>query len=101
MPNIISIDSMEEAQLLIGNGDEHILMIEEAFNVDIHTLGSEITVAGEDDDIDRAETVLINLLKIIQKGMSISKQDVQSAIEMMNKGTIDYLADLYLSLIHI
>ncbi|AQL56054.1 PhoH family protein [Abyssicoccus albus] len=95
MPNIISIDSMEEAQLLIGNGDEHILMIEEAFNVDIHTLGSEITVAGEDDDIDRAETVLINLLKIIQKGMSISKQDVQSAIEMMNKGTIDYLADLY------
>ncbi|WP_411844284.1 PhoH family protein [Salinicoccus sp. HZC-1] len=96
MPNIISIDSLEEAQVLIGANDQHITYLEEEFGVRIHTLGNEITVSGDDDDnVELAEDVLINLLKIIQRGMTINLRDVQSAGMMARKGTIEYLADLY------
>ncbi|MCG7332821.1 PhoH family protein [Salinicoccus roseus] len=96
MPNIINIDSLEEAQALIGANDQHITFLEEEFDVTIHTLGNEITVDGADDqNIELTEDVLINLLKIIQRGMSINLRDVQSAAMMARKGTIEYLADLY------
>ena len=96
MPNIINIDSLEEAQALIGANDQHITFLEEEFDVTIHTLGNEITVDGADDqNVELTEDVLINLLKIIQRGMSINLRDVQSAAMMARKGTIEYLADLY------
>ncbi|MFA7743961.1 PhoH family protein [Salinicoccus roseus] len=96
MPNIINIDSLEEAQALIGANDQHITFLEEEFDVTIHTLGNEITVDGADDqNVELTEDVLINLLKIIQRGMSINLRDVQSAAMMSRKGTIEYLADLY------
>src|SRR5690625_7589454 len=96
MPNIISIDSLEEAQALIGANDAHITFLEDMFDVTIHTLGNEITVSGQDDDnVELAEDVLINLLRIIQRGMKVNLRDVQSAAMMARKGTIEYLADLY------
>ncbi|WP_020008453.1 PhoH family protein [Salinicoccus albus] len=96
MPNIISIDNLEEAQALIGANDQHLTYLEEEFNVTIHTLGNEITVSGDDDEnVELAEDVLINLLRIIQRGMKVNLRDVQSAAMMARKGTIEYLADLY------
>lgn len=96
MPNIISIDSLDEAQALIGANDAHITFLEEMFDVTIHTLGNEITVSGEDDDnVELAEDVLIHLLKIIQRGMKVNLRDVQSASSMAKNGTIEYLLDLY------
>ena len=50
MPNIINIDSLDEAQALIGANDSHITYLEEEFGVKIHTLGNEITVSGEETD---------------------------------------------------
>lgn len=96
MPNIISIDSLEEAQALIGANDAHITYLEDEFDVTIHTLGNEITVDGPDDEnVELAEDVLIHLLKIIQRGMKINLRDVQSASSMASNGTIEYLLDLY------
>src|SRR5699024_205868 len=96
MPNIISIDSLDEAQALIGANDRHITYLEEEFGVTIHTLGNEITVSGgENEDVELAEDVLINLLKIIRQGMTVNLRDVQSAAMMARKGTIEYLAALY------
>ncbi|MCD2136853.1 PhoH family protein [Salinicoccus halitifaciens] len=96
MPNIINIDSLEEAQALIGANDAHITFLEDMFDVTIHTLGNEITVSGQDDDnVELAEDVLIHLLKIIQRGMKVNLRDVQSASTMAKNGTIEYLLDLY------
>ena len=96
MPNIINIDSLDEAQALIGANDAHFAYLEDEFDVKIHTLGNEITVRGDDEEnVERAEDVLLHLLKIIQRGMSISLRDVQSAAMMANNDTIEYLQDLY------
>ncbi|MHC0552440.1 PhoH family protein [Salinicoccus sp. CNSTN-B1] len=96
MSNTINIDSLEEAQALLGANDQHISFLEEEFGVTIHTLGNEITVEGSSEkNVGMAEDVLSNLLKIIQRGMAVNLRDVQSAALMAQKGTIEYLADLY------
>ena len=40
------------------------------------------------EHVEQAESVLINLLKVIQQGVSISLKDVEAAIKMAKKGTI-------------
>ena len=95
MPNILNIESLDEAQQLIGANDQHITYLEEEYGVKIHTLGNEFTVSGDDDAVEQVEDIMINLLKIIQRGMSINLRDVQSAVSMAKKGTIEYLADMY------
>lgn len=96
MPGIIQIDDNNEAQALIGNNDEHLKSIEEAFDVIVHARGQEISVKGESvEHVEKAESVLINLLKVIQQGVSISIKDVEAAVKMAQNGTIQYLLDLY------
>ncbi|UXR68646.1 MULTISPECIES: PhoH family protein [unclassified Staphylococcus] len=96
MPEIIQIDDIHQAQALLGNNDEHLTLIENAFGVMIHARGQEVAVKGQKiHDVTAAESVLRNLLKVIEKGESIAVKDVQAAIKMAKNGTIDHLIDLY------
>ncbi|UXR77332.1 MULTISPECIES: PhoH family protein [unclassified Staphylococcus] len=96
MPEIIQIDDIHQAQALLGTNDEHITLVENAFGVIIHARGQEVAVKGQKvDDVTAAESVLRNLLKVIEKGESIAVKDVQAAIKMAKNGTINHLIDLY------
>ncbi|UXV33811.1 PhoH family protein [Staphylococcus sp. IVB6181] len=96
MPGIIVIDDMHQAQALIGNNDEHLQAIEEAFNVIVHARGQEIAVKGQQqEEIEKAEAVIKNLLKVIDQGVSINLKDVEAAIKMAERGSIQHLVDLY------
>ena len=96
MPGIIQIDNINHSQALIGNNDEHLISIEEAFDVIIHARGQEIAVNGQVlEHVEKAELVLKNLLKVIELGHSITLKDVEAAIKMAKNDTIQYLLDLY------
>lgn len=96
MPGIIQIDNINHSQVLIGNNDEHLKSIEEAFDVIIHARGQEIAVKGQVlEHVEKAELVLKNLLKVIELGHSITLKDVEAAIKMAKNDTIQYLLDLY------
>lgn len=96
MPGIIQIDNINHSQALIGNNDEHLKSIEEAFDVIIHARGQEIAVKGQVlEHVEKAELVLKNLLKVIELGHSIISKDVEAAIKMAKNDTIQYLLDLY------
>lgn len=95
MSDIIRFDNINEAQAMLGNNDEHLNYLEEVYGVELHTRGQELTIHGETDAASKAEVVIRNLLKIIQKGTNITLRDVQSAVQMSDKGTIHYLSDLY------
>jgi len=87
---------MDQAQALLGNGDEHIKYIENELEVDVLTRGQEISVRGRRlENVEKAEKVLMNLLKVIESGASITINDVQAAVKMADKGTIDELINLY------
>ncbi|PTJ70576.1 PhoH family protein [Mammaliicoccus sciuri] len=96
MPTLIQIENMDQAQALLGNGDEHIKYIENELEVDILTRGQEIAVRGKRiENVEKAEKVLLNLLKVIESGASITINDVQAAVKMADKGIIDQLINLY------
>ncbi|REI12405.1 phosphate starvation-inducible protein PhoH [Staphylococcus felis] len=96
MPGIIQIDDIHQAQALLGNHDEHIKLLEEAFDVVIHARGQEVAVKGAQiEEVTQAECILRNLLKVIEQGASITVKDVQAAIKMAKNGQIEHLIDLY------
>ncbi|CAD2076087.1 PhoH family protein [Phocicoccus pinnipedialis] len=96
MTNVIHLDNLDEAQELIGANDAHLKALETEFDVSIHTLGNEIRVTGEDNaEVSKVETILENLLKIMHQGNTIGLRDVEAAIQMSRKDTLEYLEDLY------
>lgn len=100
MTNVIHLNNLDEAQELIGANDAHLKALESEFEVTIHTLGNEIRVKGENsDDVSKVETILENLLKIMHQGNTIGLRDVEAAIQMSRKDTLEYLEDLYKEII--
>ncbi|RXK19393.1 PhoH family protein [Macrococcus sp. DPC7161] len=95
MPNPIIFENLNEAQSIVGNHDEHIMYLEEVFNVEIHTRGSELTVEGDAVAVEQTVQLIENLIKIIQKGSQVTFKDVQSAVMMSKNGTIKHLSQLY------
>ena len=92
----LQIDNPNEAVMLLGMSDANITLIEDTFHVQIITRGEVIQIAGEDEQLKhQAYLVLQALLQVIRKNINIDQRDVSTAIEMSNKGTIEYFAELY------
>lgn len=94
--SIILVDNPNEAVMLIGIGDANLKLIEHTFNVSVITRGESIQIVGENvDNKELAKQVFEALLKVIRKNINIDSRDVATAIEMAQKGTIEYLSELY------
>ncbi len=92
----LQIDNPNEAVMLLGMSDANITLIEETYGVQIITRGEVIQIAGEHQENKKhTYDVLAALLKVIRKNINIDQRDVATAIEMANKGTIEYYAELY------
>lgn len=89
------LDNPAEAVMLLGMSDQNLKLIEEAFNVHIITRGETIHLVGEDEARAHVTALLLALLQVVRKGINIDTRDVATAIEMTNKGTIEYFAELY------
>jgi len=92
---VLQVDNPNEAVMLLGISDANMKLIEEALQVHIITRGEQIQLAGEEDAKEQATFLLHALLKVIRKGINIDQRDVATAIEMTQKGTIEYFAELY------
>ncbi|AJK87101.1 PhoH family protein [Lysinibacillus fusiformis] len=92
---VLQVDNPNEAVMLLGISDANMKLVEEALNVHIITRGEQIQLAGEESAKEQATYLLHALLKVIRKGINIDQRDVSTAIEMTQKGTIEYFAELY------
>lgn len=84
-----------EAISLFGNSDMNLKMIEHELDVTIVTRGETVRVSGTEENARKAREVLENLLFVIRKGISISQREAIYAIQMAEKGTLEYFKDLY------
>lgn len=91
----LQVENPNEAVMLLGMSDANLKLIEETFHVQIITRGEVIQIAGSEPQKQHAKDLLHALLKVIRKGVNIDLRDVATAIEMVNKGTIEYFAELY------
>jgi phosphate starvation-inducible protein PhoH and related proteins len=91
----VKIESPKEAVALLGNGDANVKVLEEELGVSVITRGEAITVAGSEEKAILAQNILKELLLVIKKGIMVSTRDVIYAIDLANKGTLEYFHELY------
>jgi phosphate starvation-inducible protein PhoH and related proteins len=79
---------------LLGPGDEHLTLIESAFEADIHVRGNQVTLHGAPHEIALAERLLDELVTIIRTGQGIGPETVERVIAMLRTETKERPADV-------
>ncbi len=91
---IINVDRMEQAVSLFGSFDENIKMIENEFSVAVVSRGSELKVTGEAENVSRASKAINGLLTLINKGETLSEQNIRYVISLVVEGNEDKLESM-------
>ena len=89
-----SIDRMEQAVSLFGSFDENIKLIEKEFQVRVICRGSELKIQGDEENVDKAKRAITNLLALINKGESLTEQNVRYVIALVKEGNDDKLTSM-------
>ena len=90
----VSIERMEHAVSLFGSFDENIKLIEKEFSVTILTRGSEIRIHGDEENADKAKRVIEKLLYLLNKGESLTEQNIRYVISLVKDGNEDKLSSI-------
>lgn len=90
----IQIDRMEHTLALFGSFDENIKLLQEEFNISIVNRGESIRVSGEADNVLLAQQAIDGMLNMINRGETLSEQNVRYIISMVKEGNASSLADL-------
>ncbi|HVL80284.1 MAG TPA: PhoH family protein [Actinomycetota bacterium] len=68
---------------LVGERDEHLKLIEDAFASDILVRGNEITVTGDDEEAQKVVSVFQELITLLGKGTVLTADSVGRAVAMV------------------
>lgn len=91
----LSLASTDQAIALAGINDENFTLIEEALNVLIAPFGDTLKISGTPASTSLAYQLIQQLLTLLSRGIAIAPQDVVSGINMAQRGTLEYFADMY------
>lgn len=94
MERFIEVERMELLINLFGSFDENVKLIEKELDVAIINRGSEIKVAGEPESVDRALSVIQNLLAFAGRGDTIGEQEVRYVMSQIEAGNGEKLEEL-------
>ncbi|MGM8213523.1 PhoH family protein [Virgibacillus sp. W0430] len=91
----LQINRPTDALALFGNNDKYLKQMEEQLQIHIVTRGENVLVSGSAEDRDLIKVILHALLTIIEKGITLSEQDVLYAIELAKNGKINQFETLF------
>jgi phosphate starvation-inducible protein PhoH and related proteins len=91
----VQLENPIEAIALLGNADANLKIIEQELNVSVVTRGESVSLSGDEENVLLAGNILDKLIRVIRKGVKISQRDCLYAIQMAEKGTLDYFENLY------
>lgn len=91
---IINLDAMEQALNLFGSFDENIKIIEKEFDVSIISRGSSLKVVGEAENVSLAVRAVNSLMVLINKGETLSEQNIRYAIGLVREGNEEKLSTM-------
>ena len=97
MKEIIKLEAYNIEQLvnLSGVKDEKLEVLEDHYQVEISLRGDEMSIVGDQQQIEKTKKVIYSLLKLIVSGVSISRRDVIYAQKLVEKDKLDQLSELY------
>lgn len=91
---VINVERMEQAVNLFGSFDENIKLIENEFDVSVISRGSELKVTGEAENVSKGVRAINGLLTLINKGETLSDQNVRYVVSLVNEGNEDKLSEM-------
>lgn len=91
----VQLVNHDEAIALFGNSDANLKAIEKELGISVVTRGESVNLSGPPEKVELAKNVLEKLMGVVKKGINISERDVIYAVQMAEKGTLDYFNDLY------
>ena len=93
MKKVLLADNAQ-ARVLFGAGDENLRLVEDALGVQVSFRGGEISISGEEEEAEKAYQLFRHLLGLLDEGHSISRQDVQYALDLAGGGRGEKLEEV-------
>ena len=93
-PHTILVPNSVSMVALLGPRDEHLTLIEKAFDADVHVRGNQVTLRGEPAEVALVERLLDELVTIIRTGQGVTTETVERAIGILRTETNERPADV-------
>ncbi|MFZ0930183.1 MAG: PhoH family protein [Syntrophobacteraceae bacterium] len=97
----ISIDDNGLLQLLAGERNANLKIIERQLDVQVHLRGNQLTVSGDRADAEVAERLLNELADLIRGGYPLYESDILFAIQILSDNINRRLRDIFLDQVFI
>ncbi len=85
----IPIMDLEESHCLFGVRDRNLRLLRKHFSVSIVVRSEGIVVSGGSEEVDKAASILDDLLKLIRQGDRITPRDVEYLLSMNQNSSTD------------
>lgn len=94
MEQLIDIERLEQLVDLFGNFDENIKRLEKSYGVFITSHGGTLKISGEEQNVSKAYKAINCLLTMINKGESITSQNIDYVINLVDDGEEDKISNI-------
>lgn len=94
MEQLIDIERLEQLVDLFGNFDENIKRLEKKYDVFITSHTGMLKISGEEQNVSKAFKAIGCLLTMINKGESISSQNIDYVINLVDDGEEDKISNI-------
>lgn len=82
----LPVENAETISILFGNYDENIETLAKELQVDINSLGSEIIVSGEDENVEVATKTISSACSLIARGEKLKPYHFRMLLEIEQEG---------------
>ncbi len=91
----IHLEDASEAQRLFGPHDAFLKQIEEATSARIITRSEELTISGDQQEVEMLERLFRTLLRLLREGVQLTEKDIPYALNLARQGFTDELLELF------
>lgn len=91
----ISLPSNDLAITLQGKQEQNLKMMEEAFDVQIIARGTEISILGRRESVERTERFINKFTQLIQEGNQVSVQEIDYGLKLFQNNEEEKLEKIF------
>ena len=98
---LVSFEDNQQIQMLAGEHNAHLKMIEKQLDARIHLRGNQFTISGARADVEIAEKLLNELADLLRGGYPIFESDIVFSIQILRENINRRLRDIFLDQVFI
>ncbi|MFT3872293.1 MAG: PhoH family protein [Nocardioides sp.] len=92
--HVVVVPNSVDMVSVLGPGDEHLSLIEDAFVADVHVRGNRITLRGAPAEVALVERLLDEIVTIVRTGQGVTGETVERIVAMLRAETSERPADV-------